>query len=67
MADIGVSSLQLDKLDRGFSFNSENLDMRMNQNQSLDASTVINSYSQVELENIFKEYGEIREYKKLHL
>ena len=60
--------MQLDKLDRGFSFNSENLDMRMNQNQSLDASTVINSYSQVELENIFKEYGEIREYKKkLHL
>ncbi|MCT7465200.1 16S rRNA (cytosine(1402)-N(4))-methyltransferase RsmH [Aliarcobacter cryaerophilus] len=65
LADIGVSSLQLDKLDRGFSFNSENLDMRMNQNQSLDASTVINSYSQLELENIFKEYGEIREYKKI--
>ena len=65
LADIGVSSLQLDKLDRGFSFNSENLDMRMNQNQSLDASTVVNSYSQVELENIFKEYGEIREYKKI--
>lgn len=65
LADIGVSSLQLDKLDRGFSFNSENLDMRMNQNQGLDASTVINSYSQVELENIFKEYGEIREYKKI--
>ena len=65
LADIGVSSLLLDKLDRGFSFNSENLDMRINQNQSLDASTVINSYSQVELENIFKEYGEIREYKKI--
>ena len=65
LADIGVSSLQLDKLDRGFSFNSENLDMRMNQNKSLDASTVINSYSQLELENIFKEYGEIREYKKI--
>ena len=65
LADIGVSSLQLDKLDRGFSFNSKNLDMRMNQNQILDASTVVNSYSQVELENIFKEYGEIREYKKI--
>lgn len=65
LADIGVSSLQLDKLDRGFSFNSENLDMRMNQNQILDASNVVNSYSQVELENIFKEYGEIREYKKI--
>ena len=65
LADIGVSSLQLDKLDRGFSFNSETLDMRMNQNQILDASNVVNSYSQVELENIFKEYGEIREYKKI--
>mgnify|MGYP003433919135 FL=1 len=65
LADIGVSSLQLDKLDRGFSFNSKNLDMRMNQNQILDASNVVNSYSQVELENIFKEYGEIREYKKI--
>lgn len=65
LADIGVSSLQLDKLDRGFSFNSKNLDMRMNQNQILDASTVVNSYSQLELENIFKEYGEIREYKKV--
>ena len=65
LADIGVSSLQLDKLDRGFSFNSKNLDMRMNQNQILDASNVVNSYSQVELENIFKEYGEIKEYKKI--
>ena len=65
LADIGVSSLQLDKLDRGFSFNSKNLDMRMNQNQILDASNVVNSYSQVELENIFKEFGEIREYKKI--
>ena len=65
LADIGVSSLQLDKLERGFGFESETLDMRMNQNQILDASTVVNSYSQVELENIFKEYGEIREYKKV--
>lgn len=65
LADIGVSSLQFDKLDRGFSFNSQNLDMRMNQSQSLDAATVVNSYSQLELEGILKEYGEIREYKKI--
>ena len=65
LADIGVSSLQLDKLDRGFGFESETLDMRMNQNQSLDASVVVNSYSQGELERIFKEYGEVREYKKV--
>lgn len=65
LADIGVSSLQLDKLERGFGFESETLDMRMNQNQSLDAATVVNTYSQAELERVFKEYGEVREYKKV--
>jgi len=65
LADIGVSSLQLDKLQRGFGFESDTLDMRMDQTQDLDANIVVNSYSQVELENIFKEYGEVREYKKV--
>ncbi|WP_418186681.1 16S rRNA (cytosine(1402)-N(4))-methyltransferase RsmH [Aliarcobacter lanthieri] len=65
LADIGVSSLQLDKEERGFGFNSQTLDMRMDQTKSLDAATVINSYSQHELEKIFKEYGEVREYKKV--
>ena len=65
LADIGVSSLQLDKLERGFGFESETLDMRMNQNQSLDASIVVNTYSQNELERVFKECGEVREYKKV--
>lgn len=65
LADIGVSSLQLDKLERGFGFESETLDMRMNQDQSLDAATVVNTYSQSELERVFKEYGEVREYKKV--
>ena len=65
LADIGVSSLQLDKLDRGFGFESLTLDMRMNQNQALDAATVINTYSTSELERVFKECGEVREYKKV--
>ncbi len=65
LADIGVSSLQFDKKERGFSFESLNLDMRMDQNQSLDASFIVNNYSQNELERIFKEYGEVREYKKV--
>jgi 16S rRNA (cytosine1402-N4)-methyltransferase len=65
LADIGVSSLQLDKLDRGFSFNSQTLDMRMDTNQQLTAKDVVNGYSINELETIFKEYGEIREYKKI--
>ncbi len=65
LADIGVSSLQLDKNERGFGFDSNTLDMRMDQNQTLDASYVVNNYSQVELERVFKEYGEVREYKKV--
>ncbi|RXK01000.1 16S rRNA (cytosine(1402)-N(4))-methyltransferase [Arcobacter sp. CECT 8986] len=65
LADIGVSSLQLDKLQRGFGFESDTLDMRMDQTQTLDASVVVNNYSQEDLEKIFKEYGEVREYKKV--
>jgi len=65
LADIGVSSLQLDKNERGFGFNSETLDMRMDQNQDLSAKEIVNEYSQSELEHIFKEYGEVKEYKKV--
>ena len=65
LADIGVSSLQLDKNERGFGFNSETLDMRMDQNQDLSAKEVVNEYSQSDLEKIFREYGEVKEYKKV--
>lgn len=65
LADIGVSSLQLDKEDRGFGFDSDSLDMRMNQEQTLDAAFVVNNYSQSELERVFKECGEVKEYKKV--
>ena len=65
LADFGVSSLQLDKLERGFSFHSQSLDMRMDTQQELTAYDVINRYSKLDLERIFKEYGEIRPYKKL--
>lgn len=65
LADIGVSSLQLDKNERGFGFDGDTLDMRMDQTSSLDASIVVNTYSQSELERVFKDYGEVREYKKV--
>ncbi len=65
LADIGVSSLQLDKMSRGFSFESETLDMRMDSGHALDAYQVVNHYTQNELEEIFKVYGEVREYRKL--
>ncbi len=65
LADIGVSSLQLDKKERGFGFDSDTLDMRMDQNAPFSAKDVINSYTKEQLEEIFREYGEIREYKKI--
>jgi len=65
LADIGVSSLQLDKKQRGFGFQSDVLDMRMDQNQALSAATIVNEYSQKDLEFILKEYGEVKEYKKV--
>lgn len=65
LADIGVSSLQLDQKDRGFSYESDTLDMRMDKDASLSASNVVNEYSQNDLEIILREYGEIKNYKKL--
>lgn len=65
LADFGVSSLQLDKLERGFSFNSQVLDMRMDKDESFSAYDVVNGYSAEKLEYIFKNYGEIREYREL--
>jgi 16S rRNA (cytosine1402-N4)-methyltransferase len=65
LADIGVSSLQLDVEERGFSFNSGNLDMRMDQTSTLTAERVVNSYSQYELEKIFSDFGEMKNSKKI--
>lgn len=65
LADIGVSSLQLDEKSRGFGFDSDVLDMRMNRNSELSAYDVVNNYSRHQLEHILKEYGEVREYKKV--
>ena len=65
LADIGVSSLQLDKMDRGFGFRSDKLDMRMDKNSDLNGYEVVNYYHLEDLEKIFKDYGELREYKKI--
>ena len=65
LADFGVSSLQLDKKERGFSFTSETLDMRMDASAELSAYEVVNNYAKEQLEYIFDTYGEIRSYRKL--
>lgn len=65
LADIGVSSLQLDEKDRGFSFESDNLDMRMDPSRTFSASDVVNTYSQKDLQRILFEYGEVRNAKHI--
>lgn len=66
LADLGVSSHQLDQDSRGFSIRkSSRLDMRMNKTQSLDAHKVINSYDEKALNQIFRSYGELRNSRKI--
>ena len=66
LADFGISSHQIDNKNRGFSirFNSE-LDMRMNKTQKIDAKIIINDYDEDQLEYIFKNFGELKNYKKV--
>ncbi|WP_027825448.1 16S rRNA (cytosine(1402)-N(4))-methyltransferase RsmH [Lactobacillus psittaci] len=57
--DLGVSSPQFDQPERGFSYRFDaRLDMRMNQEQELDAYQVVNTYSQKDLANILYRYGD---------
>jgi len=66
LADLGVSSYQFDQADRGFSIRFDaDLDMRMNQSDSLSAQQVINTYSEADLHRIFGIYGEIQNAKSL--
>lgn len=60
LLDIGVSSYQIDNIDRGFSYMNEDapLDMRMDKTASISAREVINDYSEEELYRIINEYGE---------
>jgi len=66
LADLGVSSHQFDKADRGFStrFDAE-LDMRMNQDDKLSAFEVINDYSEEDIASVLFQYGELRAARKM--
>lgn len=57
--DLGVSSYQLDTLDRGFTYREDApLDMRMDQRQEMTAKDIVNDYSEAELFRVIREYGE---------
>jgi 16S rRNA (cytosine1402-N4)-methyltransferase len=66
LLDLGVSSMQLDRPDRGFSYSVDApLDMRMDPTQELDASTIVNTWSERDLTMIFRKYGEERYSKQI--
>ncbi|MBV7301301.1 16S rRNA (cytosine(1402)-N(4))-methyltransferase RsmH [Corynebacterium sp. TAE3-ERU2] len=61
LADLGVSSMQLDQVDRGFAYKVDApLDMRMDNSQHLTAADVLNTYSHGDLARILKTYGDER-------
>ena len=66
IADLGVSSAQLDVPERGFSFRHEaKLDMRMDQSQSLTAAKIINHWQEKPLADLFYQYGEERKSRRI--
>tara|TARA_B100000809_G_scaffold23747_1_gene20750 strand:+ start:576 stop:1484 length:909 start_codon:yes stop_codon:yes gene_type:complete len=66
LADFGVSSYQIDKPERGFSYRFEaDLDMRMDNNSPLTAHQIINKYSSEDLKKMFKNYGELNNASKI--
>lgn len=57
--DLGVSSYQLDNIERGFSYKYDtDLDMRMDRRQTLSAKEIVNEYSEMDLYRIIRDYGE---------
>lgn len=66
LADLGISSYQIDEPERGFAFRFDApIDMRMNQSSALNAAEVLNEYSEESLQDIFSKYGEVRNAKTL--
>jgi 16S rRNA (cytosine1402-N4)-methyltransferase len=66
LADLGVSSHQIDNPERGFSTRFEGvLDMRMNRDKKSSAREVVNEYKEEKLVNIFREYGELHNAMKI--
>ena len=66
LADLGVSSHQFDEPGRGFSTRADaNLDMRMDKRQPLTAESILNTYNEQRLQEMFSRYGEVTNAKTL--
>ena len=66
LADLGISSHQIDTAERGFSYSKEGrLDMRMNAAAALSAHEVVNQYDEAQLARLFYTYGELHEGRRL--
>jgi len=66
LADLGLSSHQIDAAERGFSTRFDGmLDMRMDRNKKLTAREIVNQYSEEALTGVFRNYGEIHNARKL--
>lgn len=66
LMDLGVSSMQFDQAERGFSFmNDGPLDMRMNPEQTLSAMEIVNEWSVQEIGRVLREYGEEQQWRQL--
>jgi 16S rRNA (cytosine1402-N4)-methyltransferase len=66
LADLGVSSPHLNIASRGFSLRQDGpLDMRMDQEQTLTAKTIVNHYSESDLAGLIKQYGEDPKYRQI--
>lgn len=66
LMDLGMSSFQLDNPERGFSYSQEGpLDMRMDQRNKTTAEKILNKYSAKHLAELFKQYGELRQARRL--
>lgn len=60
LGDLGVSSHHFDTVERGFTFHDNSpLDMRMNPNGGITAREILNTYDEVKLRKLFREYGEV--------
>lgn len=65
LIDLGVSSMQFDIPERGFSFRYDApLDMRMNPASELDASVIVNTWDERQIARILRDYGEIKPWRK---